>query len=231
MSKSKWLEEVAMALRRKGLSAAYIRRFMDELADHCDDLYEERANMDVNSLTARLPDELANRAHRELRSRTFVGRHPLVTFVVAPLPAAILFIVGVCLAFILPVQFLPDGPVSDEHLPVWELVLAETFVWSMRYLPFVSGAIVFCLLARKTVSACRWSFVACALVALVAGMFAVHLTLPTDEPESGSLMMGLAVPPKWMQVPQALAPLAIWAAFAWREVNKQRLIQAGVSEC
>jgi hypothetical protein len=235
MSKSKWLEEVAIALRRKGLSSAYIRRFMDELGDHCDDLYEERANMDVNSISARLgmPEELANRAHGELRQRTFVGRHPLVTFVVAPLPVAILAIVGVGIAFMLamlavdliPVDALPDNASPDNHLSAGAAIFLQTLVWSMRYLPFVGGAIVFCLLARTTVCASRWSFVACALVALVAGLFAVQLTLPTEGPESGSLMMGLGVPPRWMQVPQALAPLAIWAAFALREVSKQRLIE------
>jgi hypothetical protein len=231
MSRSKWLKEVAVALRRKGLSAAYIRRFMDELGDHCDDLCEKRENMDVNSISALLgmPEELATRARRELVGRTFVGRHPLVTFVVAPLPAAILAIVGVCVAFMLVLNVIPDDPSGDNHLPAWGAMLLQTFVWSIRYLPFVCGAIVFCLLARSTVSACRWSFVACALVALVAGLFAVHLTLPTDGPFSGSLIIGLELPPKRMQVPQALAPLAIWAAFAWREVSKQRVVLSGAA--
>jgi hypothetical protein len=87
----------------------------------------------------------------------------------------------------------------------------------MRYLPFVAGAVLFCLLARRTVSAARWSFIACGLVALVAGAFAVQLTLPTNGPGSGSLIMGFGIPPKWMQLPQALAPLAIWGAFVRRE--------------
>ncbi len=85
------------------------------------------------------------------------------------------------------------------------------------------GAVLFCLLARRTVSAARWSFIACGLVALVAGVFAVHLTLPTNGPGSGSLMMGFEIPPKWMQLPQALAPLAIWAAFARRESRSREV--------
>jgi hypothetical protein len=66
MSKSKWLNDVAQALRRQGLSRAYIRRFTDELADHCEDLYQETASMDANPLTTRLgsPDELACRGRR-----------------------------------------------------------------------------------------------------------------------------------------------------------------------
>ena len=101
MSKSKWLNEVAQVLRRQGLPGAYTRRFMDELADHCEDLCQETASMDANSLTVRLgsPEELAGRAVVEMRHRTYAGRHPFVTFVAAPLPTAALLLIALCLLF------------------------------------------------------------------------------------------------------------------------------------
>ena len=135
---------------------------MEELADHCDDLSQETTSMDANSLSARLgmPEELADRAGEELRRRTFAGRHPLLTFVLAPLPAAILLIVGLCVVFALVVNLfglvvdrIPDSSAAGDGLPAWAATTMQALVWSMRYLPFVAGAVLFCLLARRTVSA------------------------------------------------------------------------------
>jgi hypothetical protein len=97
----------------------------------------------------------------------------------------------------------------------------------MQFVPFIAAAILFCNLAKRAFCGTRWSFVACALVALLAGCFAVQLTLPTGAAGSGSLMMGFALPfgfAHWpapfgsMQWLQALAPLAIWFVFFRREL-------------
>ena len=197
MSKSKWLNEVAGVLRRQGLSGAYTRRFMDELADHCDDLCQETASMDANSLTVRLgsPEELAGRAVVEMRNRTYAGRHPFVTFVAAPLPTAALLLIALCLCFLLLLSVVPETPSADDRVPWWAATVMYATIWAMRYLPFIAAAILFCHAAKRSVCGSRWSFVACALVAVLAGLFAVNLTLPTSGPNSGSLTMGFAFRP------------------------------------
>jgi hypothetical protein len=96
-----------------------------------------------------------------------------------------------------------------------------------QFVPFVAGAVLFCHLARRAFCGARWSFVACALVAMLAGSFAVHLRLPTGTAGSGSLMMGFAIPFSAIQWPlpfvplqalQALAPIAVWLVYFLREL-------------
>jgi hypothetical protein len=242
MSKSNWLNEVAGALRRQRLPRNYIRRFTEELADHFDDFYhthththsQEKIGMDAETCTARLgaPEEIARRAAQELRRRTYAGRHPFVTFVAAPLPTAVLLLVGLCIPFLLILTVVPDD-YAPGYFPAWAAVVMQSVVWAMQFVPFVAGAVVFCYLAKRAFCGARWSFVACALVALLAGSFAVHLTLPTGAPGSGSLMMGFAIPflsIHWplpfapMQWLQALAPITVWFVYFRRElVGKTQL--------
>jgi uncharacterized membrane protein len=228
MSKSNWLNEVARALRRQRLPRSYIRRFTDELADHFDDLYKEKIGMDADAHTARLgaPEEIARRAARELQGRTYAGRHPIVTFIAAPVPTAALLLVGLCVPFLLILTIVPDD-YAPGYFPAWAGVVMQTVVWAMRFVPFVVGAILFCHLAKRALCGARWSLIACGLVAMLAGLFAVQLTLPTGAVGSGSLMMGFAFPfgfAHWpapfgsMQWLQALAPIAVWFVYFRREL-------------
>jgi hypothetical protein len=232
MSKSNWLNEVAGALRRQGLPRSYIRRFTEELVDHVDDYYhthsQEKIGMDAEICTDRMgtPDEIARRAAHELRRRTYAGRHPFVTFVAAPLPTAVLLLVGLCIPFLLILTAVPDD-YAPGYFPAWAAVVMQSVVWAMQFVPFVAGAVVFCYLAKRAFCGARWPFIACALVALLAGSFAVHLTLPTGAAGSGSLMMGFAIPfrsIRWplafvpMQLLQALAPITVWFVYFRREL-------------
>ncbi|MEX2141902.1 MAG: hypothetical protein WD894_21735 [Pirellulales bacterium] len=124
MAKSKWLSEVAEALRRQRLSRAYIRRFTDELADHCEDLCQETLGMDANAFPVQMgsADELARTATHEFRRRTYAGRHPLVTFVAAPLPTAALLLVSLCAAFLLVLSVAPESSPADD-VPAWAAVI------------------------------------------------------------------------------------------------------------
>lgn len=172
--------------------------------------------MDADRLSERMgsPHELARRAANELRLRTYAGRHPFVTFVAAPLPTAALILVGICLSMVLVLSVLPEGSSRDNYVPDWAAAVMQSIVWAMRYVPFMFGAVLFCHLAKRALHRPGWSFVACALIALSAGSFAVHLTLPTNGPGSGSLTMGFGFAAGASQLLQALAPLAVWAAYA-----------------
>lgn len=179
--------------------------------------------MDANSLTARVgsPEELASRARLELQRRTYAGRHPLITFVAAPLPTAALLLVGLCLAFLLLLSIVPENSTNDDQIPVWAATVMQAVVWAMRYVPFIAGAILFCHLAKRAACGPRWSFIACGLVALLAALFAVNLTLPTNGPGSGALVMGFVVPPGAAQLPQALAPFAVWLVYAGYQLRRR----------
>ena len=214
MATRKWLDDVAVALHRQGFSGAYIRRFTDELADHVEDLFRERIGMDANLISDRLgtPDELASRAVCAMRQRTYAGRHPLVTFVAAPLPTAVLLLVALCAGFLLALSAVPEGAVADE-MPVWAPAVMQGIAWAMRFVPFLAGAVLFCHLARRAHCGSGWSFAACALVALLALVFMVSLTFPTNGPGSGSLTLGFGLPPRLAQWFQALPPLSVWLLY------------------
>ncbi len=227
MATRKWLDEVALALRRQGFSGAYIRRFTEELADHCEDLLQEHDRMDANLLVERLglPDDLAHRAAKGLRQRTYAGRHPLVMFVAAPLPTAALLLVGLCAAFLLVLSVLPEGAANENYVPDWAELVMQGIVWTMRFAPFVAGAVLFCHLARRAFCGLRWSFVACALVALLALVFMVSFTLPTNGPGSGALTLGFGLPPRPAQWIQVLPPIAVWLVYAGLDRRRSRLVQ------
>ena len=219
MDKSKWLNDFAKALRRQRLSRPYIRRLTDELADHCDDLLQEAQRMDAKLLNDRLgsPEQLACKAATALRQRTYAGRHPLVTFAIAPLPTAALLLVSLCAAFLLVISAVPEGTSAEDNVPVWATVVMQGIVWTMRFVPFVVGAVLFCHLGKRALCAPRWSFVACGLVALLAVVFSVSLALPTKGSGSGALTLGVGIPPSGMQWLQALSPFAIWVVYSVRE--------------
>src|SRR3954471_8394018 len=90
-------EELERELRRQRLPAAYIARLLSELDDHYEDLVEERSTSmgaarklqtGQEHWDERLgnPTQLALFAAEQYRARSFWGRHPVVTFVLGPLP-------------------------------------------------------------------------------------------------------------------------------------------------
>src|SRR6476660_6646776 len=93
-------DELRSELRRQKLPQAYIVRLLAELDDHYDDLLEERSTsmgaarklqpetVSQENLHTRLgePAPLALFAAEKYHARSFWGRHPVVTFLVGPLP-------------------------------------------------------------------------------------------------------------------------------------------------
>lgn len=89
------LETLAETLVRRGLPAEYAERSAAELLDHRRDVAEElrASGLDANEAdieaAQRLgePRELVKKFTREYQRRYFCGRWPLVTFLLAPVPA------------------------------------------------------------------------------------------------------------------------------------------------
>ena len=102
-------DELRSELRRQKLPRAYITRLLAELDDHYEDLLEERSTsmgaarkLQTGStlqenLHARLgePAELALFAAEQYHARSFWGRHPVVTFVIGPLPLLVAFFIAI----------------------------------------------------------------------------------------------------------------------------------------
>src|SRR5262245_43155477 len=92
MADPHWLKRLDAQLRRHDLPAGYRARLLEELADHLSELEQETASMDAPLLLEErlgTPRELAAQARSEFDRRTFAGRHPVLTFGVAPVFAVI----------------------------------------------------------------------------------------------------------------------------------------------
>jgi hypothetical protein len=212
MYTQKWHDEVVEAMRNQGLPGYYIRRFADELSAHLQDVLQENPLMDDATIYSRLgqPDDLAEHALRTLRQSKFCGRHPLLAFVVLPIPAVLLILATATFGLLCLSKLLPDEWIAENA----NAFGATAICLMIRFVPFLLASALFCRAAWRAGCSWRWSLVATMLISVLAALFVVNLTLPTHGPNTGRLVMGLAIPPNVGQLPQFLAPLAM-AGLIW----------------
>ncbi len=175
------------------------------------------------------PTALAEAAVVEFSRRTFWGRHPVLMFVFAPIPLAVLawaatFAAGIgCAAGIS--RFSEWLGVSDAEgsLASWP----ATAVWGIPVLFLLAVTVppalvtaLLCRMGRASGLSWQWSLAGCVLVALIAGMFQANLDLPI-VPGAGRLMLGFGfwrMPPV-RQVLQFALPLTIGLGLLWRQAR------------
>ena len=241
MERREPLKQLRATLLRRGLPHDYVSRAVQELADHHADLLEARHGAESNSEQAawqKLGDveQLSNELVRKYRARSFAGRHPLFTFVVAPLPLVVVLWIAAFFgawtglfgtAYLLGNTF--DGPAETDFLgatrplPLW-LVLAIHQV--VLALPPALVAWWFCRFARRSGQGMRWAVVAAVLVTLLACSVYARIERPSWGSEE---MMLIAfgwpmVSGQWTlqfasfdkQALQVLAPLAVLGFAVWR---------------
>lgn len=219
MSHLNWPEALREALVARRLPLEYQERFMDELLDHCADLMEENPDMNAITLATRMgsPDALAAQAAETVRRRTFGGRHPVLTFILAPIPLVVGAIIAVVFVAAIPLEllgsFIPENRRNSVGAVFSEALFLEAFCWTVRILPFALAAWWFCRSARRAGLSWRWPVAACALIAFLAAAFAIQFRMPTGIPNTGALTIGLSFPPfgSVVQWGQCLTPLAIVA--------------------
>ena len=137
------------------MPARYIERLLAEWDDHLADLEDERSidmpkartpksnseksqRAEIYDFQQRIgdPAQLAAFAAKQYRNRSFLGRHPMLTFLVLPLPLIVLGITAVMLSMY-PIGTALDyyWPVSNYHHP-WLLgpVIAVIF-WTLIVMP------------------------------------------------------------------------------------------------
>lgn len=209
-------DELRSELRRQRLPRAYITRLLAELDDHYEDLLEERSTSmgaarklqcdgnEINQadLQQRLgePAQLAIFAAEQYRARSFWGRHPLVTFGLAPLPllvmlwiaagAAIVWI-GIGIAYVCEhwLGILQDTWQPQDH--IWGQAIMMVFVsWLIIVFPPLTAAALLCRTARRNALSWRWPIIACTLLALVLGFLKVGYGIAIG-PNDGQFMIGV----------------------------------------
>ena len=92
MARPQWRDRLREELRKRNLPPAYAARLIEELADHVTDLEQENPSMDAQMLVEEKlgsPESLAEAAAAALAGRTFAGRHPVLMFLVVPIPTTV----------------------------------------------------------------------------------------------------------------------------------------------
>jgi hypothetical protein len=225
------LEHLTAQLERRGLPRTYIARLVDELDDHICDLIDERNQ--AMSMDARrscdLPDRLgtanhlADAAAAEYRRRTFGGRHPILTFLVAPVPVLLVLWIGCLTAALLFARSVPyvlgdayrfEGRIAAEWPPAL-FAIAWGLMYAVRVAPPLVAVTLFCWLARRSHVSWRWTLGAVLLVATLGGLYRAGFE-PPSAPGRGQLFLGFGAGGDPMQLLQFLLPLLAAAWFLLR---------------
>jgi hypothetical protein len=182
---------------------------MDDL--HCD---ERNRAMDTNAvsnqeLETRLgsPQAIAKAAEMNLPRATFARRHPVVTFLLLPVPVFLLFCVGYCFALVGMFQLF-----EDYKSQVWAIQTARFLSHGLAYAPAIVLVLLIARVAHRCEAKLAWSIAASIIVGLVSAMLMVTFRAPT-APGNGMLQIGLGFPPAPSSWPQFAIPLLVTLVF------------------
>lgn len=233
------LDHLTAELVRRGLPRAYIERLSEELDDHIADLIDQRRNamsMDAGQrfdIEQRMgsTSELAIAAHTQYRRRTFWGRHPIFTFLVAPVPITLLSWIGFlfaalwaskCVALVLGDAYRFEGTVATEWPPLL-FAMVGAFLYLVVVAPPLLAVCLFAWLARRAEVGWRWTLCAVLLVSLLAGLSQCGIEPPLQTGR-GQLFLGFGTRGQLAQLGQFLLPLfvGLWLALRPPRCDVQR---------
>ena len=119
MSRESWIREFHWELRRRRLPWFYVSSTVREFTDHIDDLFSREKQMSEQAFYQRMgsPIAAANQAADEFSFPTWLGRHPWLCFVIAPIPLLLLAMYGYMCLMILAVG--TDFAESHRSLATW----------------------------------------------------------------------------------------------------------------
>ncbi len=218
MDRRRWLEQMANELAERGVPAGVRARLMEELRDHLDDLTEGGVNVDTEADVSRLmgtPEGLAGASAGAVRPVTWVRRHPLIVFGLAPVPVAFLGVaVYLLAAWAVGAAVAAGYDCEISEIPKGVLIpVATVFAYSIGFVPFLALAVAFGRLGVRCRARARWLAAAVAQVALLAGTATTELHR-SDLPGASQLVVALGLPlTDWRQVIQLLIPVLIGGVY------------------
>ncbi len=224
MGTPNWLDQVERQLMKASVSVAYRTRLLDELRDHIEDLCCEERNhamsaeaMNSDYLEKRLgkPLEVATAAANATRAQ-FALRHPIVTFLLLPVPLLLLLWVAYTMGLAGILSLFRSY--QDAN---WAEPAASILIYSLAYVPAIVLTLIIAWVAHRSRARLTWWLTASALVAFVSGLLMVTFNMPTT-PGTGKLTVGLGFPPDLSRWPQIIVPLAVAMAIALHVSFKQR---------
>lgn len=207
-------EELRSELKRRGLPRAYIARLLAELDDHYTDLVEERnsrmgaarkLNLESDDSQHRLgePTQLAIFAADQYHARSFFGRHPVLTFLIGPLPL-LWFGLFVCGIGFYAIGLVMQGidiawtalfkwslnSIPEENHPFVQAVSLAVMSWIALVIPSLLAGWILCRVAARNALHWKWPALGCGILAAVAGVSWVSYRIKTLD-QVGAFMVGL----------------------------------------
>ena len=209
-------DELQSELKRRGLPRAYIARLLAELDDHYTDLIEERnsrmgaarkLNLESDDVQQRLgePKQLAIFVADQYHARSFFGRHPLLTFLVGPLPL-LWFGLLVCSIVFFAIGLVMQGvdivwtalfkwslqSIPEENHPFVQAVALAVMSWAALVIPSLLAGWILCRVAARNALHWKWPALGCGILAAVAGLSWVSYRIKTVD-QVGTFMVGFRV--------------------------------------
>jgi hypothetical protein len=242
MANQPWLDEVRTRLADQALPPTYIKRFVEELSDHLEDVTEETMGPEIDAYS-RLgePKQVAEAAVVAYRRRSFLGRHPTAAFlvfgvspVVSLLGLFILAYYSVYLFFIANDQL--GGNINLRRFePAASVVMPYVLSLCTIAIPSVLASIFYCKLINRFGIGKKWILLSCVVLAVVAAIPCCSVKL-SDLPGESALMWGAWNPESlgqlsqsivWvcrpLQLLQFLVPLATGWWFLRRNSDRRQL--------
>ncbi len=191
-------KQLALELVRRGVMPSYAWRVSGELADHAEDI--SAAGLETSARLGDV-DRLANQIVAAYRQRTFAGRHPVLAFVVAPLPLMLLayaayWFVGALVIF------------GSMKLTEFTSIAVLAVNAGAMFLPAMGAAGLICRSARRAGLSWRFTVFAC-LPVLVLAFGILFSTVRLDSLAHGTFTIGISLP--WLgsalRIPSLVVPL------------------------
>lgn len=209
-----FIEPLRRRLLELGCPMAQVRRLVQEVADHREDLKQAAVSEGLSGADAEAranaqlgdPLVLAEQMMIALLRSSWWGRHSLIGFCMLPLLAvpllwALLLSLGLSLEFALgfswdlkKLNIATDNPVAFHHL-----VMA---LHGADYVAIALVTLLFCWLARRSGVSLKWMVISCAICSLYASFIYARIW-------PHNFALGITWTPQWIR---AAIPLLIAGA-------------------
>jgi hypothetical protein len=227
MPKTDYIEQLRRRLVDLDCPIARVRRLVQEVTDHREDLKQTALAEGLSGVAAEIhadtllgsPVDLAEGLAEALRRSSWWGRHSIIGFCVLPLLAvpvlwALILFLGLGLVFGIfyaldknQFQQAADNPGIFHYM----LMVAH----GADYLALALVTLLFCWLAQRSALRFKWTATACVICSLYALFSWIHIT-------PHSLSLGITSAPHWIRFAIPLVTVALVYAFQRRTAHCYR---------
>jgi hypothetical protein len=195
------IRDLGRKLLRQGVSRRHVARIVRELGEHRDDLEAEgrAAGQSPDAARSAACEKLGNinAPGGELvatRRRSYwCGRHPLISFVLAPLPMFFLLFLGILWLWGEASGLIAWTEHQEEGLPMPDWAAVRVGFYAALCMALTISAGFICLLARRCCCGLKWTLIGCSVFFGQALFLHTGFTPPRGVPGHGNFWIGYGI--------------------------------------